>query len=40
LVRASQTAAALKPNGAGDFDFTPSDRLERRSGAASTTWAI
>jgi hypothetical protein len=32
LVRASQTAAALRPNGAHDFDFTPSDRLERRSG--------
>jgi hypothetical protein len=30
LVRASQTVAALQPNGAGEFDFTPSDWLERR----------
>jgi len=31
LVRASQTVAALRPNGAGGFDFTPGDWLERRS---------
>ncbi|HEX9691032.1 MAG TPA: DUF5695 domain-containing protein [Gemmatimonadales bacterium] len=31
LVRASQTVAALRPKGAGGFDFTPSDRLESRS---------
>jgi len=31
LVRASQTVAALRPRGAGGFDFTPSDRLERRA---------
>ncbi len=31
LVRASQTVAALRPKGAGGFDFTPSDRLERRA---------
>ena len=31
LVRASQTAAALHPKGAGDFDFTPADQLERRA---------
>jgi hypothetical protein len=27
LVRSSQTVAALKPKGAGDFDFTPGDLL-------------
>lgn len=31
LVRASQTAAALRPEGHGGFDFTPSDWLERRA---------
>src|ERR1700746_145549 len=31
LVRSSQTVAALKPNGAGDFDFTPGDLLVERS---------
>jgi hypothetical protein len=31
LVKASQTAAALQPKGANGFDFTPSDRLERRA---------
>jgi len=31
LVRSSQTAAALKPKGAGDFDFTPGDLLVERS---------
>src|SRR5947209_20531728 len=31
LVKASQTAAALQPKGADGFDFTPSDRLERRA---------
>jgi len=31
LVRSSQTVAALKPQGAGDFDFTPGDWLERRN---------
>ncbi|MGD8869151.1 MAG: DUF5695 domain-containing protein, partial [Gemmatimonadales bacterium] len=31
LVRASQTVAALQPKGAGGFDFTPNDWLERRS---------
>ncbi len=31
LVKASQTAAGLLPNGAGGFDFTPSDWLERRA---------
>jgi hypothetical protein len=31
LVRSSQTIAALKPKGAGDFDFTPSDLLVERS---------
>ncbi len=31
LVRASQTVAALRPDGADGFDFTPSDWLERRS---------
>jgi hypothetical protein len=30
LVRASQTAASLRPEGGDDFDFTPSDWLERR----------
>ena len=30
LVRASQTVAALRPKGAGGFDFTPSDWLDRR----------
>jgi hypothetical protein len=32
LVRASQTVAALRPIGSDGFDFTPHDRLERRSG--------
>lgn len=32
LVRASQTVAALAPGGAGGFDFTPADWLERRAG--------
>jgi hypothetical protein len=31
LVRSSQTIAALKPKGAGDFDFTPGDLLIERS---------
>lgn len=31
LVRSSQTVAALKPKGAGDFDFTPGDLLVGRS---------
>lgn len=31
LVRSSQTVAALKPKGAGGFDFTPGDWLVRRS---------
>jgi len=31
LVKASQTVAALQPRTAADFDFTPSDRLERRA---------
>ncbi len=31
LVRSSQTAAALKPKGAGGFDFTPGDLLVGRS---------
>jgi hypothetical protein len=31
LVGSSQTAAALKPKGAGDFDFTPGDLLVERS---------
>ena len=31
LVRASQTVAALQPQGAAGFDFTPADLLERRS---------
>lgn len=31
LVKASQTVAALRPKGAGDFDFTPVDRLEGRA---------
>ena len=31
LVRASQTVAALRPKGAGGFDFTPADWLERRA---------
>lgn len=31
LVKASQTVAALEPKGAGGFDFTPADRLERRA---------
>jgi hypothetical protein len=31
LVRSSQTVAALQPKGAGGFDFTPSDWLERRA---------
>jgi hypothetical protein len=32
LVTASQTVAALRPKGAGGFDFTPGDWLERRNG--------
>ncbi len=32
LVRASQTVATMKPKGAGGFDFTPGDWLERRNG--------
>jgi hypothetical protein len=32
LVEASQTVAALRPKGAGDFSFTPRDRLEQRDG--------
>src|SRR5580700_9217996 len=31
LVRSSQTVAALQPKGAGGFDFTPGDWLERRA---------
>ena len=31
LVRSSQTVAALKPRGAGGFDFTPGDLLAERS---------
>jgi hypothetical protein len=31
LVKSSQTIAALKPKGAGDFDFTPGDLLVERS---------
>jgi len=31
LVRSSQTVAALKPKGSGDFDFTPGDLLVARS---------
>jgi len=31
LVRSSQTVAALKPKGAGGFDFTPADLLVERS---------
>jgi Family of unknown function (DUF5695) len=31
LVRSSQTVAALKPKGAGEFDFTPGDLLTERS---------
>jgi len=31
LVRSSQTVASLVPKGAGDFDFTPGDRLVERS---------
>ena len=31
IVRSSQTLAALRPKGTGDFDFTPSDLLERRA---------
>ncbi|MGV3616788.1 MAG: DUF5695 domain-containing protein [Fimbriimonas sp.] len=31
LVKDSQTVAALRPQGAGAFDFTPADRLERRA---------
>lgn len=32
LVKASQTISALKPKGAGDFDFTPADQLSSRAG--------
>lgn len=31
LVKASQTIAALQPKGAGNFDFTPADRLPNRA---------
>jgi hypothetical protein len=31
IVKASQTIAALKPKGAGGFDFIPNDFLERRA---------
>src|SRR5579863_9708648 len=31
LVKSSQTVAALKPKGAGGFDFTPGDLLVARS---------
>lgn len=31
LVKASQTLAALEPVGAGGFDFTPADRMAKRS---------
>jgi hypothetical protein len=31
LVPSSQTVAALQPKGAGGFDFTPADRLDRRT---------
>lgn len=31
LVRSSQTVAALRPKGAGGFDFTPGDLLTERS---------
>jgi hypothetical protein len=31
LVKDSQTVSELRPNGAGSFDFTPSDRLKLRS---------
>ena len=31
LVRSSQTIAGLKPKGAGEFNFTPADRLMERS---------
>ena len=31
LVKASQTVASLQPRGAGNFDFVPADRLERRA---------
>ena len=31
LLKESQTIAALKPKGTSTFDFTPADRLERRS---------
>ena len=32
LVKASQTAAALQPKGAGEFDFTPADQMGVRAG--------
>jgi hypothetical protein len=32
LVRSSQTIAALEPNGANGFDFTPADILKNRAG--------
>ncbi len=32
LVKASQTVAALQPKGAGGFDFTPADQLQKRAG--------
>ncbi|HKI68313.1 MAG TPA: DUF5695 domain-containing protein, partial [Verrucomicrobiae bacterium] len=31
-MKASQTVAALQPKGAGGFDFTPADQLEKRDG--------
>ena len=31
LLKSSQTVAALLPKGGGGFDFTPSDRLEKRA---------
>src|SRR5687767_9861295 len=32
LSKASQTVAALEPKSAAGFDFTPSDRLDKRAG--------
>ena len=37
LVRSSQTVAALKPKGAGDFDFTPGDLVIWTCGCAAGT---
>ena len=39
LVRSSQTVAALKPKGAGGFDFTPGDLLVERSQTDTSTSA-